>query len=158
MSPRALDILLQTSAYLPAAALSRVSDRRSSCHITSMATRGLKRPRDPSQLGKLIVDISAGQADDRAPAEEESPASNFAKKGGKARAAKLSAKRRKPDGEPTASPPKTRSQRRFSIASRPLVRVALGAPFRVRRRMDDNLNDPVTIEAIRTIELNAIGV
>jgi hypothetical protein len=58
-----------------------------------MATRGLKRPRDPSQLGKLIVDIATGQADDRAPAEEESPASNFAKKGSKARAAKLSAKR-----------------------------------------------------------------
>jgi hypothetical protein len=33
-----------------------------------MATRGLKRPRDPSQLGKLIVDIATGQADDRAPA------------------------------------------------------------------------------------------
>jgi hypothetical protein len=31
-------------------------------------------------------------------------------------------------------------------------------PIRVRRRMDDNLNDPVTIEAFRTIELNAIGV
>jgi hypothetical protein len=37
--------------------------------------------------------LATGQADDRAPAEEESPASNFAKKGGKARAAKLSAKR-----------------------------------------------------------------
>ena len=32
------------------------------------------------------------------------------------------------------------------------------SPIRVQRRMDDNLNDPVTIEAIRTIELNAIGV
>jgi hypothetical protein len=59
-----------------------------------MATRGLRCPRDPSQLGKLIVDIATGRADDRAPAEEESPASNFAKKRGKARAAKFSAKRR----------------------------------------------------------------
>jgi hypothetical protein len=31
------------------------------------------------------------------------------------------------------------------------------SPIRVRR-MDDNLNDPVTIEAMRAIELNAIGV
>ena len=58
-----------------------------------MSTKRLRRPRDPIQLGKLIVDIATGQADDRAPAEEESPASNFAKKGDKARAAKLSAKR-----------------------------------------------------------------
>jgi hypothetical protein len=69
-----------------------------------MATRGLKRPRDPSQLGKLIVDIATGQADDRAPAEEESPASNFAKKGGKARAAKLSAKRRQEIAQQAAGP------------------------------------------------------
>ena len=27
-----------------------------------------KRPRDPSQLGKLIVDISVGEVDDRKPA------------------------------------------------------------------------------------------
>jgi hypothetical protein len=30
-----------------------------------MATRRLKRPRDPIQLGKLIVDIATGQVDDR---------------------------------------------------------------------------------------------
>jgi hypothetical protein len=30
-----------------------------------MATRRLKRPRDPIQLGKLIVDIAAGQVEDR---------------------------------------------------------------------------------------------
>ena len=59
-----------------------------------MSTKRLKRPRDPIQLGKLIVDIATGQVEDRAPETEESPASNFAKKGGKARAAKLSAKRR----------------------------------------------------------------
>jgi hypothetical protein len=34
-----------------------------------MPTRRLKRPRDPIQLGKLIVDIGTGQAEDR---EEES--------------------------------------------------------------------------------------
>jgi hypothetical protein len=69
-----------------------------------MAIRGLKRPRDPSQLGKLIVDIATGQADDRAPAQEERPASNFAKKGGKARAAKLSAKRWQDRAASGASP------------------------------------------------------
>jgi hypothetical protein len=91
-----------------------------------MATRGLRRPRDPSQLGKLIVDIAIEQADDRAPAEEESPASNFARKGGKARPAKLSAKRRQEIAQQAAQarwgtnskPPKTRSQRRLSIVPR----------------------------------------
>jgi hypothetical protein len=86
-----------------------------------MATRDLRRPRDPSQLGKLIVDIAIEQADDRAPAEEESPASNFARKA--ARRERLNcrrsggrrsrSKRRRPDGERTASPPKTRSKDGF---------------------------------------------
>jgi hypothetical protein len=31
----------------------------------SMATKRLKRPRDPIQLGKLIVDIATGQVEDR---------------------------------------------------------------------------------------------
>jgi hypothetical protein len=31
-----------------------------------MATRRLKRPRDPIQLGKLIVDIATGQVEDQA--------------------------------------------------------------------------------------------
>src|SRR5277367_1167921 len=41
-----------------------------------------------------------------------------------------------------------------SLITRPLRHVQLPSwsPIRVRR-MDDNLNDPVTIEAIRTIEL-----
>ena len=30
-----------------------------------MATKRLKRPRDPIQLGKLIVDIATGQVEDR---------------------------------------------------------------------------------------------
>jgi hypothetical protein len=62
-----------------------------------MAERRLKRPRDPIQLGKLIVDIATGQVEDRdrVPSHEESPATKLAKKGGKARAAKLTAKRRR---------------------------------------------------------------
>ena len=60
-----------------------------------MTENRLKRPRDPIQLGKLIVDIATGQAVDRAPTQEETPGAKLAKTGGKARAAKLTAKRRR---------------------------------------------------------------
>jgi hypothetical protein len=60
-----------------------------------MSEKRLKRPRDPIQLGKLVVDIATGQVEDRAPSAEETPRAKIAKKGGKARAAKLTAKRRK---------------------------------------------------------------
>lgn len=57
-----------------------------------------KRPRDPNQLGKLIVDLSVGEADDSQNMPDESgkdPAAiALGKKGGKARAKKLSAKKR----------------------------------------------------------------
>lgn len=67
-----------------------------------MATKRLKRPRDPIQLGKLIVDIATGQVEDKP--EESSPGKNEAAvelgrrgglKGGKARAAKLTPEKRK---------------------------------------------------------------
>ena len=60
-----------------------------------MPEKRLKRPRDPIQLGKLIVDIATGQVEDRAPEPEASATAKIAKKGGKARAATLSAKRRR---------------------------------------------------------------
>src|ERR1039458_8824595 len=58
-----------------------------------------KRPRDPNQLGKLIIDIATGQVEDRTPTPEEQgkdPAAvalgrKGGLKGGKARAAKLTA-------------------------------------------------------------------
>ena len=57
-----------------------------------------KRPRDPNQLGKLIVDLSVGDADDSKNMSDESgkdPAAiALGKKGGKARAKALSAKKR----------------------------------------------------------------
>jgi hypothetical protein len=61
-----------------------------------------KRPRDPNQLGKMIVDISVGGAEDRAPTPEEEgkdPAAvNLGRrgglKGGKARASSLTTKQR----------------------------------------------------------------
>ncbi len=57
------------------------------------------RPRDPNQLGKLIVDISVGEVEDqRAPTPEEQgkdPAAvAMGRKGGAARAAKMDPERR----------------------------------------------------------------
>jgi hypothetical protein len=53
-----------------------------------------RRPRDPAQLAKLIVDIATGEVEDRAPTPEElgkdSAAVSLGKKGGAARAAKIS--------------------------------------------------------------------
>jgi hypothetical protein len=63
-----------------------------------MATRP-KRPRDPNQLAKLIVDIATGQAEDKDPdAGKDDAAVSLGRrgglKGGKARAEALSKKRR----------------------------------------------------------------
>jgi hypothetical protein len=56
-----------------------------------------KRPRDPAQLAKLIVDIATGERSD-APIRADDAATEFARrggqKGGKARAKKLSALQR----------------------------------------------------------------
>jgi hypothetical protein len=58
-----------------------------------------KRPRDPNQLAKLIVDIATGQIEDRPPTPEEQgkdpAAAALGRKGGKARAKSMTAKRRK---------------------------------------------------------------
>ena len=57
-----------------------------------------KRPRDPNQLGKLIIDIATGQVEDRPPTPEEQgkdpAAAALGRKGGAARAKKLSKKQR----------------------------------------------------------------
>jgi hypothetical protein len=57
-----------------------------------------KRPRDPNQLGKLIIDIATGQVEDRPLSAEERgkdpAASAMGKKGGSARANKMTAERR----------------------------------------------------------------
>ena len=57
-----------------------------------------KRPRDPNQLGKAIIDIATGQKPDRDPTPEEEgkdPAAvAMGKKGGKARASGMTAERR----------------------------------------------------------------
>jgi len=60
-----------------------------------------KRPRDPAQLAKLMIDIASGEVEDSdpAPMHGKQPKAVAAgrlggKKGGKARAAKLSPKQR----------------------------------------------------------------
>lgn len=63
-----------------------------------MASKHPKRPRDPNQLGKLIVDLSVGETlEEQMPSI--SPATEFARsgglKGGHARAASLTEERRR---------------------------------------------------------------
>jgi hypothetical protein len=65
-----------------------------------MPTRASKkRPRDPNQLAKLIVDMSTGEVPKEEPPQKNPAAVALGKlgasKGGQARALKLSAKERK---------------------------------------------------------------
>jgi hypothetical protein len=57
-----------------------------------------KRPRDPNQLAKSIIDIATGEKPDRDPTPEEQGkdpgAVSMGQKGGKARAAGMTAERR----------------------------------------------------------------
>lgn len=61
--------------------------------------KAAKRPRDPAQLAKFIVDVATGEIDDRPPTPEERgkdpAASAMGRKGGAARSAKMSPERRK---------------------------------------------------------------
>ena len=72
-------------------------------YIRTMPHKLLKRPRDPAQLAKLMIDIASGEVADRAPEPIVNPDKDPAAvslgrrgglKGGKARAASLSPKRR----------------------------------------------------------------
>lgn len=54
-----------------------------------------KRPRDPNQLGKLVVDLSVGDSIEQPPQDNRDPSAvALGKKGGQARAARLSKKQR----------------------------------------------------------------
>jgi len=61
-------------------------------------TKALKRPRDPAQLAKLMIDIASGEVEDRAPTPEEQgktpAAAILGQLGGSARAKKLTPERR----------------------------------------------------------------
>jgi hypothetical protein len=63
-----------------------------------MNDKPLKRPRDPAQLAKLMIDIASGEVEDRGPTPEEQgkdPAAvALGKKGGKARADSMTAEKR----------------------------------------------------------------
>lgn len=59
-----------------------------------MATKRLPRPRDPLQLGKLIVDIATGQVEDRVDDGKDAGAQALGRKGGVARAKRLTAEER----------------------------------------------------------------
>ena len=64
-----------------------------------MPERSRKRPRDPNQLAKLIVDIATGEVEDAPPDEGKNPAAvelgrKGGLKGGKARAAKMTPEER----------------------------------------------------------------
>ena len=64
-----------------------------------MPDRSRKRPRDPSQLGKLIVDIATGEIDDTPVDDGKDPAAvalgrKGGLKGGKARAASMTPEER----------------------------------------------------------------
>ena len=59
-----------------------------------MPDRSRRRPRDPNQLGKLIVDLATGKADDAPEEDGKDPAAvalgrKGGLKGGKARASKM---------------------------------------------------------------------
>jgi hypothetical protein len=64
-----------------------------------MAERRKKRPRDPFELAKLIGDIATGQVEDKADDGKNPAAVEIGRlgglKGGRARAEKLSAERRR---------------------------------------------------------------
>jgi hypothetical protein len=67
-----------------------------------MLENRLKRPRDPAQLAKLMIDIASGEVEDREPEPtlggKDAAAVSLGRrgglKGGKARAAKLTAEQR----------------------------------------------------------------
>jgi hypothetical protein len=69
--------------------------------------RSRKRPRDPNQLGKLIVDIATGEADDTLPESEKNPAAvelgrKGGLKGGKARASSMTPEARRQSAQRAA--------------------------------------------------------
>lgn len=59
-----------------------------------MATKRLPRPRDPAQLAKLIVDIATGEVADCVDDGKDTAAAELGRKGGKARASKMTPARR----------------------------------------------------------------
>lgn len=59
-----------------------------------MAMKRTPRPRDPVQLGKLMVDIMTGQVPDKVDDGKDAAAAEMGRKGAAARAAKLTPEER----------------------------------------------------------------
>lgn len=59
-----------------------------------MTDRKPKRPRDPNQLAKLMVDIASGAEQDSMPTEEQEKLAAAKRKGAKARARSLTSEER----------------------------------------------------------------
>lgn len=57
-------------------------------------TKTPKRPRDPNQLAKLIVDIATGDQTETLPSPKDEAAAALGRKGGAARAASMTPERR----------------------------------------------------------------
>ena len=64
------------------------------CHIEGMTEKKPKRPRDPNQLAKLIVDIATGEEEDRKPSKDQDQIAAAKRKGAKARARSLTPQER----------------------------------------------------------------
>jgi hypothetical protein len=63
-------------------------------HTRTMPEKRSKRPRDPAQLAKLMIDIASGEVQDQKPSPVSELARQGGMKGGRARADKLSPERR----------------------------------------------------------------
>jgi len=61
---------------------------------SAMTDKKPKRPRDPNQLAKLMVDIASGEKSDEEMTAKEAAASKGGKKGGPARAKSLTPEQR----------------------------------------------------------------
>lgn len=57
-------------------------------------TKNPKRPRDPNHLAKAILDIATGEKENTKPVPKDPAAVSLGRKGGKARAEKLTAEER----------------------------------------------------------------
>lgn len=68
-----------------------------------MAEKYPKRPRDPNQLAKLIVDIAVGEEADTRPEPKNEAAASKGRKGGAARASALDPQRRREIAQRAAS-------------------------------------------------------
>jgi len=63
-------------------------------HTPAMTMKRTPRPRDPIQLGKLMVDIATGQVPDAVDDGKDAAAAGLGQKGGAARARSLTAEQR----------------------------------------------------------------